>query len=359
MRLSFIKIFIILGLLMLSSFAFAKKAEAQVEEVNAAPIITGFVQTAFGAGIEGVWVRWTDNMNRPRRVNNIRYTQTRADGSFYFASWQLMSRDARKTEFDTLIDTNLDGKNDARMASTLDSNAFGCAANPHEFTAVVPYNWFGTFSVVNGVNLVDFPNGVYVKPLDPIIWIPMPQIKTLYISNATVPSVTGPYGTSGKTAVEQGVNWLNPINIILDATPGTETETQKTKYFMGFYTGALITDKNVFVSTLISRLNADPKSGVLLAYDTGNPSAGPYFVYDPAPRTRTYIDITPLADFGQTIKDLSGKNIFIAYPSLNNLPRVWRIEFYEDFGSKPMKTGVFVIDANNQSDYNSNITPSP
>ncbi|KKS97531.1 MAG: hypothetical protein UV73_C0008G0051 [Candidatus Gottesmanbacteria bacterium GW2011_GWA2_43_14] len=95
-----------------------------------------------GAPIPGVWVRWEDSWG------NSRYVQTDSEGKFFYISWQDRSV-KRNVEFNTMVDTDLDGVEDSKLSSTND-RGYGCHQNPHSFTAVVPTGWQGSFTTVSG-----------------------------------------------------------------------------------------------------------------------------------------------------------------------------------------------------------------
>lgn len=134
-----------------------------------APDIYGYVKTVTGAPISGVWVKWTDS------VGNIRFTQSDSNGYFLFVDRYFFSAEQLIREYNTNIDTDLNGINDARLVNTQSHLGFGCRSNPHVFTAVKPFNVSGTFSQPTKF-LDDQPlninNGVAARELVDIIFYP-------------------------------------------------------------------------------------------------------------------------------------------------------------------------------------------
>ncbi len=139
MRLFITKSLFFFIFLLLPFAFFAQKAEAN------APNINGYVKTAgTEAGINGVWVKWTD------KNGNVRYTQSRndsyrGDGWYQFVSWQIVNRE---NEYNTFVDTDGNGSAESRRTSTTDYSAFGCFENPHTFTVVPRVNDAGTYTTV-------------------------------------------------------------------------------------------------------------------------------------------------------------------------------------------------------------------
>lgn len=126
-----------------------------------APIAKGRVVVAETmAPLSGVWVQWHED------DGNYRYTQTDSKGEFSYTSWNDRDATDKNAEFTTRIDTNLDGVPDATLSST-NNRGYGCGQNPHDFTAVVPAGWNGTFTTQAGKL---FSNGSYTYDVGDILY---------------------------------------------------------------------------------------------------------------------------------------------------------------------------------------------
>jgi len=162
-----IKFFTVVFFLLCFSTIISPKAYAAAPDVSGSVFVKGT-----NAPVVGIWVKWTAN------DGYIRYAKTNVNGIYTFVSWGKCQTSAecaqekqmRINQYNTWIDTNLDGVKDARMADTTSYKHFGCVQSPHEFTAVVPKGKNYTFQGVS----FSFNNGYVTVHPKTIIEVPPP-----------------------------------------------------------------------------------------------------------------------------------------------------------------------------------------
>lgn len=138
------------------------------------PHVDGYVRNAqTGAGIPDVWVRMHTNgcfdtsyCSACNSGPGSRYELTNNQGRFRFDGLDISKTDSR---YGRMIDTNLDGSNDAQQIPLINgciSARFGvpnytlffqCHGSPFDFTVVRPVGWTGTFNTVGGIDLNNVP----------------------------------------------------------------------------------------------------------------------------------------------------------------------------------------------------------
>jgi hypothetical protein len=140
------------------------------------PTVRGRVITTAGRPISGVWVSMTSsgcpNCVECLQKQATRYAQTDANGEFTFSPVYTPNYSqpggtcASNPEIGKMIDTDLDGVNDAEMIPavapgctdtengkswTVCTYEFGCWGSSYSFTVVKPFNWQGSFDTISGV----------------------------------------------------------------------------------------------------------------------------------------------------------------------------------------------------------------
>lgn len=201
-----------------------------------------------------------------------------------------------------------------------------------------------------------------------------PSITSLQIGNANPNQTNGFTGinlTAGLQQSQGGLNWLNPMKITVNASPGSGSMKA---YYIAFYDktkvssvqNPIITDPTQSTpgtpnTTLQATLQADPSSGFIAAYDP----TGQYYIWNP--NTNAWTNITG-SEYGQQIcgSNCSTALYYTAFPgdALNNppninLPNTWTILYDRNFGTKTMYTGVQVVNTNNLTTVNPNASPIP
>lgn len=213
----------------------------------------------------------------------------------------------------------------------------------------------------------------------PVINSP-PNITSLQVTNSNSSQTGGFIGTdkvSGLQSNEGGSNWLNPMNITLNAT-ASGAGNSINKYFVAFYDkkegtstiqsaypniidNIANSDPNAQLKTL---LNNDHSAGFLLAYDPGSnpPSTGKHYVWDPSLNSSNkWVDITnsltgySICGFTSGNKDCINKLYYTVKP-INSAP-TWWVALFKNFGSKTMYTAGYVLDSNGLSAYQADINP--
>ena len=157
-----------------------------------APIMEGIVRVKeTQAPIPGVWVKWHD------LYGGERYEQTDPNGMYSFASWDPLTQEERQKEYDTMIDSDLDGVADVRKSSVSRNAYFGCASNPHTFSLIVPKFWTGnTDNSRLVIPEVNFSNGIHSITVPPLEYsnptvLPTPTVTpTVTITITPSPSPT-------------------------------------------------------------------------------------------------------------------------------------------------------------------------
>ena len=168
------------------SFCFMVLPVIDKPVLASAPDIIGVVQTSTGAPIPGVWVKWKDSRNPyVNHPSQERYVQADSSGNYIFPSWHLMTQEQREAEYNTMIDTNLDGTPETHKASDPYEHHFGCTTGPHTFSVIPPANWNYTGDQIQ-VGIPDFANArgslsappiVVIPPVAPVPTLtPMPQV---------------------------------------------------------------------------------------------------------------------------------------------------------------------------------------
>ncbi len=245
------------------------------------------------------------------------------------------------------------------------------------------------------VQAVNSCGGITSEVVSTEVTIPAyPTISSLQVSNSnstqTINSFSGDSKVSGLQGSEGGSNWLNPMNITLNATAwnGDDSGNSIKQYFVAFY------DKKEGTSTIqpaytsiisnpsISEPNPNlknllinyPDAGFLLAYNPGNnpPTTGKHYLWDPtSSNTNKWVDITGLianglsvCGFTDGVKDCDNKLYYTVFPgntlgtpSNPTLPHSWDILLYKKFGGKSMYTGGYVTDNNGLTTYQTDINP--
>lgn len=209
-----------------------------------------------------------------------------------------------------------------------------------------------------------------------------PRINSLVVGNtAPTPTFQGIFGFSGNTINQSGSNWLNPMEITLSARPATGNYLYK--YYVAFYRGSELTNKNTFLTDIKNRLGqsiaGNPKNGFLLYYNANNtvgidnplPYLGIFYIWD-----KTQFQAVSLTS-SQTggprsswqVKDASNNLLMTGY-KIGGTPwatsgsggyATWKIKLDENFSSKSMYTAVYVVDSSSIDPvaFISNITTQP
>ncbi len=155
------------------------------------PDIQGYVQVqGTNTPVAGVWVKLTNSASQnsncvPGAIDQSRYALTDANGKYTFVSWTTAGG---KVNVGKMIDTNLDGVNDAEEYPSFDScdptgtpgSIFACGHDPFKIEVIRPYNWNGTFDkygdsvkdpcifcLNNGTYVYDIPVTLYYHPPAP------------------------------------------------------------------------------------------------------------------------------------------------------------------------------------------------
>lgn len=238
---------ILIGITLISSLH-----APRIEAGNRVPAIKGEVINAqTNAPIPGVWVKMTNSgfndveapgstcKNQPVKS---RYEKTDGSGKFTFdgiAAEESVKNDSRLGK---LIDTNLDGTNDAEQLPKLQGDQFGCkdsegdphysyeftcGSTPMTFTVVLPQGWSGTFDVKSNIYFnnggSDFGIGqLYFHPSAPVI-TPAPTVApTPAPTKAATPAPTAtPYVTPKPTSTSSASSQTATIRVckvILDGS---------------------------------------------------------------------------------------------------------------------------------------------
>lgn len=180
-----------------------------------------------------------------------------------------------------------------------------------------------------------------------------PTLSSLVINNAGAPVITGLYKYSGSSVVQNGSDWLNPINVILTANPVTGTLTD---YYVAFYSGAAASQAT-FLGDIQGRIQTDPKSAILLHYT----ASGTYQVWD-------YFLNGGSGGWGNIVtlynvcgKDMSGNKDCTNKKYYNIKPgptgAYWIINFDKNFGSKNFYTAGYVVNSAGKVGFSSDILP--
>lgn len=176
-----------------------------------APEVVGRVVTSTGAPVSGVWVKWKAN------PGYYRYARTDTNGNYIFKGWDDLGGTERRRQFNTRIDTNLDGSLDDYEAfyggdntqSNYTQNNFSCGDVPHTYTVAVPVGMNGTFTQVGNVKI---NNGNHTEVVDDIVYTsntppatptPTPTGLTLKTANFGIVPVSG---ISGVVFVDHNMN---------------------------------------------------------------------------------------------------------------------------------------------------------
>ena len=183
----------------------------------------------------------------------------------------------------------------------------------------------------------------------------LPSIISLVVKNPSpTPTFLGLFGFSGNMITQSGSAWFNPMEITVNARPGTGNFLSV--YVVAFYSGAKLENPSTFLTDVENRLNpyagGNPKNGFLFAYDVLNQYS---FIWDKT-------EFKPMPNNYQ-VKDTSGNLLMTGYKvggsSIFANPgyATWKITLDKNFGSKTMYTAVMILDLINQFDFKSNITP--
>lgn len=220
------------------------------------------------------------------------------------------------------------------------------------------------------------------------ITCPLPPTITglkVYNSNSSQVTLSGTWTwnkiSGNQSGTQGGSNWLNPMTITLNATPGVDTATIS-KYYVAFYnksvgsayTTAFIGGDGNPTQNIKDLLSANHNDGFILAYGKDikdHNTDNNFYVWDP--HNSTWVDITG-DEVGQQICGPSNPNIqpacvnqlyYTAFSGNPNsrptnlaLAHNWTIYFDKNFGTKSMYTAGYVIDSNYVPAFLPEITPT-
>ena len=159
----------------------------------------------------------------------------------------------------------------------------------------------------------------------------------------------GNLGYSGNIASDQGSNWINSMDIKVNATEATSGELFD-EFYVAFYAGDKETSGSSFLSSVQGILNSDRKDGFLLRHS----SAG-YQVWDSCAADWGLVD----PDTGFQIQEncSGGETLYsVSLVGKTDTSVTWGVTFNKNFGSKSMNTAAYVKDAGNQTAFSPDCT---
>lgn len=202
MKFKIFKIFIFAFLLILIS-----KNDAYAN----APEVVGRVVTSTGAPVSGVWVKWKAN------PGYYRFARTDNNGNYIYRGWDDLGGTERRRQYNTRIDTNLDGTNDDYEAyyggdntqNDYNQHNFSCGDVPHTYSVVLPVNMNGRFTEATNIKI---NNGSHTEVIEDIIYTsstppatPMPTPTGLTLKRADF-GIVPISGISGVVFVDHNIN---------------------------------------------------------------------------------------------------------------------------------------------------------